>query len=220
MRPIDQVDNLFPVMLKLGGRRCLVIGGGHVAARKVLDLKAAGAYVVLAATEVSDEARQSQPAEIIEQAYDCRLLDGAMLVVAATDDAAVNSRVLADCRQRGIWCNIVDVPQMCDFIVPAVLRRGRLTVAVSTGGASPPAAALLRDQLASSLAEGAELWLDSLAAVRQRLLATVTDAGLRRKVLLRLAEADVLAAAGEGAAALDGKINLLLHEHGLPEVAR
>lgn len=210
-------ERLFPVMLRLSGRRCLVIGGGTVAARKIADLKAAEALVTVVAAEVSEAARQAQPDEILQQVYDSSLLDGVMLVFAATDDAGLNERISADCRERGVWCNVVDVPQLCDFYMPAVHRCGRLTLAISSSGASPAAAVALRDHLAACLGDGVELWLDALAEMRRRLLNCVSDARLRRSVMLRLAEADMLGAAGEGAAALDAKIRMVLREHDLPE---
>ena len=121
--------------LDLTGRTCLVVGVGAMAREKVAGLAECGALVGAVAGED----------------YDASLLDGVWLVVAATNDDALNSRVSADANERRIFCNVADVPHLCSFILPALHRRGPITVAVSTGGASPALAQWLRDRFAAQI---------------------------------------------------------------------
>jgi len=129
------VSDHYVACLDLTGRTCLVVGVGAMAREKVAGLAECGALVGAAAGED----------------YDASLLDGVWLVVAATNDDALNSRVSADANERRIFCNVADVPDLCSFILPALHRRGPITVAVSTGGASPALAQWLRDRFAAQI---------------------------------------------------------------------
>jgi precorrin-2 dehydrogenase/sirohydrochlorin ferrochelatase len=140
----------YPVMLDLEGRVCLVVGGGVVAARKISGLLYAGARVTVVspvlAPAVLDIARDGRlrwwPREYAEGD-----VAGFALVMVATDDDGVNARVAAEARERSVWVNCADDPAHCDFILPSVLRRGPLTVAVSTCGVSPTVAHMVREEL-------------------------------------------------------------------------
>jgi siroheme synthase-like protein len=127
----------------------VVVGGGPVAARKAAALAAAGASVVVVAPSVSDEIR-SLGVEVAERPYRSGDLAGAWLAIAATDDAATNRKVSRDGESHRVWVNAADDPEACAFVLPAVLRRGPVSVSVSTGGHSPALAGWLRDQIASS----------------------------------------------------------------------
>jgi len=129
------VSDHYVACLDLTGRTCLVVGVGAMAREKVAGLAECGALVGAVAGED----------------YDASLLDGVWLVVAATNDDALNSRVSADANERRIFCNVADVPGLCSFILPALHRRGPITVAVSTGGASPALAQWLRDRFAAQI---------------------------------------------------------------------
>jgi siroheme synthase-like protein len=141
-------------MLDLGGRECLVVGGGVVAGRKTAGLLDAGARVTVVspvlAPAVLDIGRDGRlrwwPRE-----YASGDVAGFALVMVATDDVVVNARVVTEARERSIWVNCADDPARCDFILPSVLRRGPLTVAVSTGGASPTVAHMVREELEAVL---------------------------------------------------------------------
>jgi siroheme synthase-like protein len=128
----------------------VVVGGGTVAARKVSSLLEAGADVVVVAPRVAEEIR-AMPVEVVERPYRSGDLDAAWLAIAATDDPEVNRHVHADGAASRVWVNAADDPQACSFTLPAVLRRGPVTVAVSTGGRSPALAGWLRDQIAAQL---------------------------------------------------------------------
>jgi siroheme synthase-like protein len=137
--------------LDLEGREVLVVGAGSVAAEKIDGLLAVGARVTVVAPEVSssveDLARAGRLA-LVRGAYRASELEGRFLVVAATSVRSVNERVYEDAEARGLLCNVVDVPELCSFILPAVHRADPIAVAISTGGASPALAQRLRDDVA------------------------------------------------------------------------
>src|SRR3954449_3366280 len=143
--------------LDLRGRRCLVVGGGTVGAEKAKGLLACGADVTVVSPDLNDELR-ALDVTWREGRYRRSDLDGAFLVVAATSDRRVNERVHRDAEARGMLCNVADVPDLCNFILPAVHREGPIAVAVSTGGASPALAKRIRSQIAELVGpEHAEL---------------------------------------------------------------
>jgi precorrin-2 dehydrogenase/sirohydrochlorin ferrochelatase len=138
--------------LDLERRSCLVVGGGAVAHEKARGLLDCGARVTVVAPDVSDEVR-ALDVELVERAYESGDLHGRFLVVAATDDNELNRRVHAAAEARAQLCNVVDVPELCNFIVPAVHRVDPIAVAVTTGGASPALAKRIRDDVAALITE-------------------------------------------------------------------
>jgi precorrin-2 dehydrogenase/sirohydrochlorin ferrochelatase len=134
--------------LDLTGRSVLVVGGGPVALEKVEGLLAAGASVTVVAPEIVPELAALEVV-FARRGYRSDDLAGRFLVIAATSTTTVNRRVFADAEARAILCNVVDVPELCSFILPAVHRHEPIAVAVSTGGASPALAQHLRDQIAA-----------------------------------------------------------------------
>jgi siroheme synthase-like protein len=166
----------YPVVLRLAGKRVLVVGGGAVAARKVDGLLAAEAEVTVVAPAVVDELREAAARGdivVVERSYDPSDLDGARLVLTATDDAATQQRVFDDAEAAGIWVNAADDPQRCSFFLPAVHRREPVLLAVSTQGTSPALAAWLRDRIAGALPDR----LEDLVAVLARRRAEVQSQG-------------------------------------------
>lgn len=143
-------ETLYPVSLVVAGKRCVVVGGGSVAVRKVTGLLEAGAEVLVVAPDICEQIR-ALPVERAERPYRRGDLDEAWLVIAATDDTEVNRQVAADGHDARVWVNAADDPEACAFTLPAVLRRGPVTVSVSTGGHSPALAGWLRDQVADLL---------------------------------------------------------------------
>jgi siroheme synthase-like protein len=164
----------YPVVLDLGGRPVLVVGGGAVAERKVEGLLAAGAAVTVVSPRVTqplarlfDEGRIS----VRFRAYRPADLRGWTLVLAATDDRALNAAVAAGARKRRIWVNAADDPEHCDFILPSVLRRGSLLVSVTTGGRSPALARVVREELERLFGSDYALLTDLAGDVRRELRA-------------------------------------------------
>jgi len=140
----------FPIYLDMARRRCLVIGGGAVAERKIANLLEAGAEVTVLSPNVTENiARWSKQNLLLLKArrYRDGDLAGFELAFVATDDAAANSAAFREGRNGGVWVNAADDPAHCDFILPSVLRRGDLTVAVSSGGNSPALARTVREEL-------------------------------------------------------------------------
>jgi precorrin-2 dehydrogenase/sirohydrochlorin ferrochelatase len=160
----------YPVNLNIGGRPCLVVGGGAVAARKVLGLQACGADVRVIATESGPEMRATG-ASVETRPYRRGDVAGYRLVIAATDDPATNRAIFEDGDAAGIWVNSADDPASCSFTLPSVVRRGPIMVTVSTGGRSPALATWLRSRLADELGPEYEILLDLLSAARDELKA-------------------------------------------------
>jgi siroheme synthase-like protein len=146
----------YPLYLEMNRRRCLVIGGGAVAERKIASLLEAGAEVTVISPDITETvARWSNDGSIQFHArhYQREDLNGHDLVFVATNDASVNAQVHQDGKNEGVWVNAADDPEHCDFILPSVLRRGDLTVAISSGGNSPALARTIREELESYFTE-------------------------------------------------------------------
>jgi siroheme synthase-like protein len=144
----------YPIFLDLAGRRCLVVGGGAVAERKVEGLLAAGAQVTIVAPDLLESLRalvEQHSIAHVARKYEHGDLAGYALGFVATDDGATAAAVFSEARATGIWVNSADVPSCCDFILPAVIRRGELAVAISSGGASPAAVRAVREELETCL---------------------------------------------------------------------
>lgn len=160
---------LYPVMLDLTDIACLIVGGGTVAARKATELVTCGALVTVISPVICAPLRELGVFQILERHHQPG--DGAsfQLVMTATDDPSVNALVAAEARANGQWVNAADDPENCSFILPALIRRGPVTIAVSTGGASPSLAGWLRDRIASSVGPEVGDAAESLAAERAAL---------------------------------------------------
>ena len=164
----------YPIFAIIEDKPCLVVGGGAVGERKVLDLMAAGARVTVVSRTLTPElAALADKGKITYLTADFReaQVEGMALVMAATDDPKVNAAVSAAAQARAIWVNVADEPAYCTFIVPAQVRRGDLTLAISTGGASPALARQLREELQQHFGPEYGPYLDLLQQVRTRLLA-------------------------------------------------
>lgn len=190
-----------PVMLDCAGRRCVVVGGGAVGERKVYGLLEAGADVEVVSPAVTDRlmeldrdgsirwsARTFQPEDV----------SGAFLVYAATDLAEVNDRVAEVCHAAGVPVNVTSRAESGSFITPRVIRRGRLTVAVSTSGAGPAAAGRIAAQLEQLLGPEYEPYLDFLHHLRGEIKRREPSPEARARLLRLLAEMDLLKAFREG----------------------
>jgi siroheme synthase-like protein len=179
----------YPVFLDLRGRPCLVVGGGGVAHRKIVGLLRAEAAVQVVAPAVVDsieELAARGELTIIARPYASEDVRGFQLVVAATDEPEVDRRVSADAREAGVLVNVVDAPELSQFIAPAVLERGDLQIAVSTSGASPAFAVFVRDRVAAAIGPEFATSLAILRRVRERLRShTMED---RRRIQQVIAE--------------------------------
>lgn len=186
----------YPVVLTgLDTRRCVVVGGGAVAARKVKALVEAGARPTVISPELCQEMEQAVETgsvETIRRRYREGDLEGAGLVIAATDDEAVNREIAEECRRKGILLNVVDRPPLCTFTAPSVIRRGELLVTISTGGASPAFAKHVREILESVLDSAYGDALAILAELRPRIQQDV-PASKQGALWNRLLDGEVMA---------------------------
>lgn len=172
--------DLLPIFMDIKGRLCLVVGGGEVAHRKTAVLLAAGAAVKAVAPEFSAAFAVLPGVECIAERFQPSHLDGAVLVIAATDDGAVNREVSQQARARNIPVNVVDNPDLCTFIMPSILDRSPLMVAFSSGGASPVLARMLRGKLETMIPQGYGRLTAFCARLRNTVKARVAEPAMRR----------------------------------------
>ena len=181
---------MFPIFLKLEGRRYLVVGAGTIATPKIASLLRAGAEVTVVAPEAGDEARRMAGEGAIAwrgREFTESDLDGVFLVVTGTDQQEVNHRVARAARERNILVNSVDDPPDCDFYYPSLVRRGDLQIAISTAGKSPALAQRLREEIDALLEPELGDWLDELGATRLRMLEVYELSDERKRALHLLA---------------------------------
>ncbi len=167
------MERLFPIFVKLRGRNVLVVGAGNVAEGKIEGLLDTGARLRVVSLQASDRVLEWSDSRAITlelRAFSPADLDGIFLVIVATASAAVNELVFLEAQARGILCNVVDVPEKCDFFYPAVVQRGDLQIAVSTGGQSPSLARKLREQLERQFGPGYAEWVGELGETRREVL--------------------------------------------------
>jgi siroheme synthase-like protein len=160
----------YPVNLIVAGRRCVVVGAGRIAARKIDALLAAGADVHVVAPKLGDQVRawrDQRRITVDERGFDASDLDGAWLATVATDDPDVNHAVFEAGTDRRVWVNSADDPDNCSFTLMSVIRRGDLVVTVGTGGRSPALAAWLKERLTAELGPEYETLLDVLSEARE-----------------------------------------------------
>ncbi len=173
--------NFFPIFANLHGRRVLVVGGGAVAERKVRLLLEAGAHVRLVAPTLTDWLAAHAALEVHRAAFDTGYFEGVVLAIAATDDRAVNEAVSRAGRERNVLVNVVDVAELSSFIVPAIVDRSPLVIAISTGGVAPVLARLVRERL-ETLFDGSFGQLAGLLQRwRGRIKASLPDVNARRR---------------------------------------
>lgn len=185
----------YPIGLDVSGRRCLVIGGGEVGQRKVERLLECGAFVTVVGKELTPALtvlRQGGRIDHIPGEYDREHLEGAFLVIGATDDRAVNERIFRDARRRGVLANIVDDPDHCDFILPAICRQGELIITVATGGKSPALAKKLRQELEERYGPEYGVLSEIMGELRGMIIDRGKDSGENKKVFEALVDSDIL----------------------------
>jgi precorrin-2 dehydrogenase/sirohydrochlorin ferrochelatase len=181
----------YPIFLELGSRRVVVVGGGAVAVRKVQTLLSAGARVVVVAERMDEMMTalcQGTDAELIKSKYSKSYLAGALLAIAATNNQQLNKQIYKDCQELEVLCNVVDVPELCDFFVPAVVKRGNLQIAIGTEGQCPAYAGHTRKKLETIFTEQHGQFLEELEKLRKRIIENVADPADRKTVLGQLAD--------------------------------
>ncbi len=179
-------EKLFPMFLKLSARPCLVVGAGAIAESKIASLLDAGGRVRVVAPEATVQVRdwaQSNTIEWHQRPFEPDDLDGMFLVIAATSSTELHERIFEEATRRGVLCNIVDIPPLCDFYYPSVVQRGALQIAISTAGQSPALAQRLRKQLEDQFGPEYEEWLAQLGEAREKLHSTDMEPDQRKRLL-------------------------------------
>jgi precorrin-2 dehydrogenase / sirohydrochlorin ferrochelatase len=185
------MPSYYPMFVDLQGKRCLVVGGGEIATRKVQGLLDADALVVVVSPALCEAlATLAVQGVITYQARPFRADDvlGCTLVIGATDQLEVNRAVCKAARAHDVWVNIVDTPEACDFIAPAIVRRGPLQIAISTAGHSPTLAKRIRMQLEEAYGPEYGRLLEKLGRERQRIRHLIRDPDLRKAYYERLVD--------------------------------
>jgi precorrin-2 dehydrogenase/sirohydrochlorin ferrochelatase len=193
----------YPILLDLRERPCLVVGGGAVAERKAISLFDAAADLTVVSptlTPALETLAHKNKITYRRKPFDEHDLTGMYLAIAATDDPAVNSAVATACRHKGILVNVAAPPEESTFIVPSVVERGDLLLAVSTCGSSPALSKQVRQDLERTYGPEYAVFLEKLSLLRRRLLHEVADEHVRRKVFQAVVESDVLYLLKGGAA--------------------
>jgi len=192
------MSNLFPMFLKLEGKRCLVVGAGNVGEPKIGGLIDTGAHIRVIALRASETVQgwaQAGKISLELRAFDADDLDVTFLAVVATASRALNESIYRVAQRRGVLCNVVDVPEYCDFYYPAVVRRGDLQIAISTNGRSPSLSQKLRQQLDRQFGPGYAQWVAELGATRKLVMASDLDPERKKELLHSLASREAVKAA-------------------------
>ncbi len=200
------------MFMKLTGKQCLVVGAGRVGGPKIGGLIDTGAHIHVVAIEASGEVREWADGGKINlelRAFAPRDLDGKFLAVVATASNRLNEFIYREAERREVLCNVVDVPEYCDFFYPAVVRRGDLQIAISTAGQSPSLAQKIRQQLERQFGEEYSAWVAQLGETRRLIRASDFDRERKFELLhslvgreafeVLLAETQTLGAGSEGA---------------------
>ena len=186
----------YPVHLDIQNRNCLVVGGGSVGTRKVATLLDCGAKVTVISPVVSQQLRDFALSGLIklrERSYQSGDLDGMFLVIGATDDEGLNRKISSDAEHLNTLCNIADRPEVCNFILPAIVQREDLVITVSTSGQSPALAKQLRQTLESQFGQEYGVFLKLMGAVRKRLLSQTHEPEAHKHLFEQLIAADLIA---------------------------
>jgi siroheme synthase-like protein len=202
------VTSLFPLFMKLAGKQCLVVGAGKVGESKIGGLIDTGARIHVVAIAASGPVREWALAGKIElelRAFSAGDLDGKFLAVVATASNHLNELIYREAQRRGVLCNVVDVPEYCDFFYPAVVRRGDLQIAISTAGQSPSLAQRIRQQLERQFGEGYAAWVEQLGETRRLIRASDLDKETKWELLHSLASREAFEAALAKVSALSAK---------------
>ena len=180
----------FPMMIRLEGRKCVVVGAGAVAEEKISGLLPHLARVTVVSPRATKKIQKQARAGILtwkKRRFTARDIEDAFLAIAATDSPAVNAAVFRACTARGVLCNSVDDPPNCDFFYPAVVRRGALQIAISTNGRSPALASRLRRELEKQFGSEWADWVEHIGNMRNQILSQPSPPRKKRTRLFEVA---------------------------------
>ena len=192
------MSSLFPMFMKLAGKRCLVVGAGNIGEPKIAGLLETGASVHVIALQASPAVKKWAEAgkiTLLLRPFVAEDLDSTFLAVVATASRSLNESIYREAQRRNVLCNVVDDPEYCDFYYPAVVRRGDLQIAISTNGQSPSLSQKLRQQLERQFGPAYARWVAELGETRKHVLASNLDPRRKRDLLHSLASREALDAA-------------------------
>lgn len=185
----------YPIFLDIKCKPCVVIGGGKVAERKVLSLLDAGAKVCVIspdATQGIKRLSQRKKLRLVQRHYESGDLKGAFLAYSATNNSSVNRMVFKEAQKKVVLLNVVDVPELCNFIVPSVVERGDLLIAISTSGKSPAMAKKIRQKLEREFGKEYAVFLKIMGIIRKGLLKKGMESDKNKKIFERLIDSPLL----------------------------
>lgn len=209
------MDSYFPIVIDIHEKKCLVVGGGEVATRKVESLLQAGALVTVISPEAGESIRQwakNGQLHWKSEAFTDMDVKEFAFVIAATNHSDVNRAVYQAVNQAGGWVNVVDRPDLCNFILPSVVKRGKLTISVSTSGASPGLARKIKQTIEKEIGPEYEEYVEFLSCIRQQVLAEIGDHGQRKKIFRELLSERFMEAAEEERYAMAAELVKLVSE--------
>ena len=186
----------YPVSLDIQNRCCLAGGGGAVGHRKVMTLLECGAVVTVVSPKVDDQLlalSHNGTLSLKQRHYQTGDLNGMFLVIGATNDKKLNLRIKGDAEDSGILCNIADQPEACHFILPSIVKRGDLTIAISTSGKSPAFAKKLRRDLEKKYGPEVAVFLELMGAIRTKILSRQREPEAHKPIFERLVTSNLLA---------------------------
>jgi len=185
----------YPIMLNIENKKCLIVGGGDIAYRKILELMDYGACIIVVSPNINEDIKvfvDNKSINYIHDRYDKVYIENAYIVVASTNDNKVNNDIFRDCSEKGILVNVVDDPKNCSFIVPSKIRRGDLTISISTNGKSPTLSKSIRKELEKKYDEDYEMYLNILGDMRQEVMKKVKDYSKRKEIMNTIIKGDYL----------------------------
>ena len=185
----------YPIYLDIKDRDCLVVGGGSVGTRKVKRLLECGAKVTVISVDATEKLKELSDSGVIqlkERDFQTSDLDDRFLVIGATDNQEMNFKIHAEAEQRGLLCNIADHPKACNFILPSIVNRGDLIIAISTSGKSPAFAKRLRKHLEKEFGDEYAEFLNLMGAIRTKLLSQDHEPEAHKHLFERLIEKDLV----------------------------
>lgn len=186
------------MFLKLDGRRVLVVGAGNIGESKIAALLETGAHIRVVSITATDSVRawaSEGKLELLLRPFADSDLDSTFLAIVATSSRTLNERVYSEAQARAVLCNVVDVPDLCDFFYPAIVRRGDLQIAISTSGQSPSLAQKIRQQLEKQFGPGYAAWVAELGETRRQILASNLSRERKLDLLHSLASREAFEAA-------------------------
>ena len=185
----------YPMMLNIENKKCVIVGGGEIAYRKVLELIEYGAIITVVSISINEDIKvivENGFINYIQGRYDKCYIEDAYIVIASTSDSLVNNQVFKDCSEKRILVNVVDDPKNCSFIVPSKIRRGDLTISISTNGKSPTLSRSIREDLEKKYDKDYEVFLNILGDMRKEVLEKVKDSNKKKEIFNAIIKADYL----------------------------